>query len=269
MPEQLPPQEFLMDPPPQPRQLKTVDEIRGDVRTIRNESAHHREFSPSALYWTAQVGKLTESLLRGEIAQKEFDGLIGTIIAEKETAAEIDQLTGIHRRDAFMKRSYELLSLLRRTDQVASVAFIDLDGFKQINDSYGHDAGDAVLQQVAGFLQSEIREHDELGRLGGEEIGMMLPSTDEEGAHTLLERLGEALPDAVEEALTGMGFAITERITMSVGIAPIQFAGNPKEKLSETVLQSALSEADKRMYQAKKLGKNRVISAKNLPPQEG
>jgi diguanylate cyclase (GGDEF)-like protein len=268
MPETPPPHEPTIIPSTEPRPLKSLETIRDDVRTIRREATIHPEFSTNAIHWTNQIAVLTKAFQQGELPAQEFNALVGTLLAEKETAAERDPLTDLYRRDAFLDKSSAFLALSRRNEQPASLAYIDLDGFKSINDVHGHHAGDAVLQQVSGFLQSEVREHDVLGRLGGEEFGLLLPFTSEEKAHDVLERLRERMPESVSEALIGMGFVIPERITMSVGVAPAHFVGNPKEKLPDSVLTDLIKEADKRAYIAKEQGKNQVVSTKNLPPKQ-
>ena len=260
--------ESVANSPIDPRPVKPLGELRADVRTIRAEHSQHPEFAGHAIYWTQQVGVLTEALQQGELPPQEFNSLIGAMMAAQETTRDRDGLTDLLRRDAFIANSSALLSLARRNGQPASLAFIDLDHFKQINDGYGHDTGDAVLQQVSGFLRNELREHDLLGRLGGEELGLLLPFTTEDQAHDVLERLREDMPSAVGEALTNMGFTIAEPITMSVGVTEVAFTGDPHAKLEAAVVQNSIREADQRMYLAKNNGRNRVISSKNLPAPE-
>jgi diguanylate cyclase (GGDEF)-like protein len=123
---------------------------------------------------------------------------------------------------------------------------LDLDGFKAINDTYGHAAGDAMLLCVANTLRANIRETDVPARLGGEEFGILLPNTEVADALILAERLRRA----VEQT----GCVVQEhsmRLTVSIGVAEYR-----PELLD---LDGVLREADAAMYQAKNQGRNRVV----------
>jgi diguanylate cyclase (GGDEF)-like protein len=126
------------------------------------------------------------------------------------------------------------------------VVIIDLDHFKQINDRYGHPAGDAVLKLFADVINSVARRSDIVGRLGGEEFGMVLPSTTSSEALEFSERLHQAINKAV---LKFNGSAI--RYTVSIGLA--EYDNDP-----EVSIDDLLARADKALYRAKQSGRNQT-----------
>ena len=103
-------------------------------------------------------------------------------LAEAERRADIDVLTPLLNRRAFMREVQRAIAVARRHDIPASVIFFDLDGFKAINDRYGHAAGDAALVAVAQRLQHDVRESDVVGRLGGDEFAILLQHADRDAA---------------------------------------------------------------------------------------
>lgn len=129
-----------------------------------------------------------------------------------------------------------------------SIIFIDIDHFKRINDTYGHDAGDDVLRQVADIIQDQVRQLDIVGRYGGEEIVVGLVGADRKNAM----RIAEILRKAIEES----EFAVAEKqdlhITASLGVA---------ELIDEKTIAGVLKRADEALYRAKDEGRNRVIVA--------
>jgi diguanylate cyclase (GGDEF)-like protein len=129
-----------------------------------------------------------------------------------------------------------------------SVIFLDLDGFKGINDRHGHAAGDAALRAVAGALASQLRETDRLGRYGGEEFAVVLPRTDAGEAQAVVERLRGAVAGL---QLGRLG--VTQRLTLSAGVAAAQE--------SDAHFGDVLNRADRALYRAKESGRNRVFVA--------
>lgn len=162
--------------------------------------------------------------------------------------AHIDPLTGIgNRRDFEMRAQRELVRAQRHQRPVSLLTF-DVDHFKRINDTHGHDVGDEVLRALAGIAQQELREHDLLARFGGEEFVALLPDTTLDEALVVAERLRSVLgacrvPTADDEI----------RFTVSVGVA--QLADGASD------LATLLKAADKALYQAKQKGRNQVCLA--------
>ena len=157
-----------------------------------------------------------------------------------EKRANFDPLTGILNRGAFL----EVFDYLTATpiNYPLGLILFDLDDFKRINDTYGHRAGDMVLQAVAKTVKRNIRRTDLFARWGGEEFVILLPKTDLKGAQKVAEKLRKALEELKIEP-----FGI--RVTASFGVTEIA----PGELLEE-----ALERADRALYRAKSRGKNRV-----------
>lgn len=128
--------------------------------------------------------------LMGEVDQlrKETERLRGRV-RELENLADHDVLLPVLNRRAFLREVGRALALAERHNAPSTLIYIDLNGFKAINDSYGHAAGDAALHHVAGLLASHVRETDAIGRLGGDEFGLVLTLTNEDGALAKAEEL--------------------------------------------------------------------------------
>ncbi|MBL3555894.1 MULTISPECIES: GGDEF domain-containing protein [Marinobacter] len=161
-----------------------------------------------------------------------------------EHAARTDELTGLSNRRDMQHRLNEEYSRYRRSGHHFSVALIDLDLFKHINDEYGHDAGDEVLRRFSGLMQTVIRQTDVAARWGGEEFLILLPDTSLLQALTLAERLRSEVANA-EFAFAGKRLPIT----ISAGICSIAKASSVNELLKQ---------ADIHLYNAKEDGRNRI-----------
>lgn len=160
--------------------------------------------------------------------------------------AHVDGLTGLYNRAHFDRRWSEAVSTARRHGRPLSLAMLDLDHFKSINDTYGHPAGDAALQGFAKLLRRECRESDVACRYGGEEFALIMPET------TPLE--AEALAERVCKDLAGLTWPKhPERaVTASVGIVGSDGSGTVESG-------EWLEMADQNLYRAKKAGRNRVV----------
>ncbi|MGD8429820.1 MAG: GGDEF domain-containing protein [Ectothiorhodospiraceae bacterium] len=156
-----------------------------------------------------------------------------------------DHLTGLYNRRYFMQRLQHEIERSRRYRTLYSVAFIDVDDFKPINDRYGHLGGDDVLKRLADACAACVREPDTLARIGGEEFAVLMPETGRTEALTLLERLRSRV-DALRVPQEGE----IVQVTISVGLT------SPDAEASD--LSSVLRCADRALYEAKRLGKNRV-----------
>ncbi len=162
--------------------------------------------------------------------------------------ASIDGLTGLLNRRVFMERFENELKRFERERRPLALIIIDLDNFKQINDNYGHLAGDEVLRQVARQLSSNLRKYDIIGRYGGEEFTVCAPGIDMFGARELAERLRKAIESLrFVEPDTGEEF----QITASLGISWLPHDGIPN---ADVMLKSA----DEALYLAKRRGKNQT-----------
>lgn len=157
--------------------------------------------------------------------------------------ADMDPLTGLYNRRAWNQRLPATEQDARARGIPLTLLFLDLDGFKQLNDAHGHAAGDSILIAMAGVLRAELREEDVIGRHGGEEFVVALPGTDEAHALRVAERIRKRLK---ERSLTAVGV----QCTVSIGVAALQ----PGEDTAEL-----LRRADDAMYAAKSAGRNRVV----------
>ena len=157
----------------------------------------------------------------------------------------IDPLTGINNRGYFMEQLCSEVGRVRRYDRTLSLLMLDLDHFKNVNDSRGHAAGDEALRTVAKVLQSsELRQNDFFGRIGGEEFAIALPETCIRGATDVAERI------RVNLASTPVTYdRIDFIITASIGVS---------EYIPGDVQETLLHRADQAMYDAKQAGRNRV-----------
>ena len=158
--------------------------------------------------------------------------------------AHFDQLTGLPNRTLFIERLSQALSMFSRSQQKISLLFIDLDGFKPVNDTYGHSVGDKLLKEVASRLHTCIRECDTAARLGGDEFVVMLLESDLTHATGVAERILETLRQPYE-----LGKKTIENVSASIGVAEYPLHGDSMDAL--------LTAADNAMYHAKRGGKNK------------
>jgi diguanylate cyclase (GGDEF)-like protein len=169
-------------------------------------------------------------------------------LAERmERLATIDDLTGVLGRRAFIARSEALLDVAKLTKSKLSIAILDIDNFKGINDRYGHAAGDRALAHVALTISREIRQTDVLGRIGGEEFALLLPLTGKEDAARLTNRLRATIAESVSHAPTG-----DVTCTLSAGVDEFGAGDN---------VASVMARADTALYAAKDHGRNCVMLA--------
>ncbi|PZA06541.1 MULTISPECIES: sensor domain-containing diguanylate cyclase [unclassified Meiothermus] len=217
--------------------LGTVCVIDSRPRQIGDEE--QKALAALARQVTAQLE------LRREIRDRQrYQELLEEANARLKHLAERDELTGLYNRRVLMARFREEFHRALRYGQPLSLLMIDVDGFKEYNDTYGHPAGDEVLKQVARRIQSRLRAGDLLARYGGEEFALLLPNTPSQGAMALAERLRQEVEQASWPS---------RPVTISVGVATQSAAAEEPHTL--------LAAADEALYQAKRLGKNRVVQA--------
>lgn len=173
--------------------------------------------------------------------------------AALDASARTDQLTNLPNRRHLDESLAAALSVGGRHQLPVSVLVMDLDHFKRVNDTYGHTAGDAVLQHVAGILQRSARTEDTIGRWGGEEFLAVLPHTDPSGATQIAERLCQLVQDTPYTNNTGERSIVT---TLSIGCATDGVGGN-KDGL--------IHRADQALYRAKTEGRNSVRTERMRP----
>jgi len=161
--------------------------------------------------------------------------------------ARTDALTGALVRGHFFDLAGREIERARREEKPLGVLMIDVDHFKSVNDVYGHAAGDETLRRIAGLARSQLRPSDVFGRIGGEEFAVVLPNVGPQESLTVAERLREKV--AAAEIVVAPGRTLS--CTVSVGAASMR-AGDER-------FEDALGRADARLYEAKDLGRNRVV----------
>ncbi|MBA2287824.1 MAG: diguanylate cyclase [Ktedonobacteraceae bacterium] len=224
----------------------------------------HDEIGQTAQAMRTIIAGVHSTVEGYEIARHELQQVYGEI-AEKNQAltsanvrlaslATTDPLTGLSNHRAVMVRIEEELARCRRTQIVCAILFIDIDHFKHINDTWGHLAGDVVLQEAGRRLTTAVRQEDFVGRYGGEEFAIVLTNIDLGTAKETAERVRTTLGamPCVWQA-EGAESIISIPVTVSIGVAIYREHGSTRESLIEA--------ADTAMYSAKHTGRNRVCLA--------
>ncbi len=160
-------------------------------------------------------------------------------------------LTGAKNRRHFMERAELEVHRLRRHGVPFSVALLDLDHFKSVNDTFGHQAGDDVLKEAVQRWQSGRRPFDTLGRIGGEEFALLLPGAGADGACIVAERLRTVLSDTSIQTIAG-----PIEVTVSIGVA--------EADSEDGSIEATLGRADEALYATKRTGRNKVTVAQDL-----
>ncbi|MEP1216565.1 MAG: diguanylate cyclase [Marinobacter sp.] len=180
--------------------------------------------------------------LRGKLHQRNLE--LGKAMEQIQELVNVDALTGVYNRRRLFEVITEECNRYSRMPGSFSLCLMDIDHFKEVNDTYGHQAGDAILQAVARSVSDGLRAIDCFGRYGGEEFLLVLPQTPLEGARIKAERVREAI-----EALTFPDIAEGFRVTVSIGVAEY----HREESTDDTLLR-----ADQALYAAKDDGRNNV-----------
>jgi diguanylate cyclase (GGDEF)-like protein len=189
--------------------------------------------------WFITVGMVSGAGSLVHVLRSRNDALIERLFE----AARTDRLTGLVNRHGFDERLELELERSRRTEQPVALVLADVDHFKEVNDGFGHPAGDAVLSAVARAAKGSMRKVDTVARIGGDEFALVLPCTEAEGALEVAERLRGEVAHLPHDARGSL--------TMSFGIVEFPLHGETRESLVEA--------ADGALYRAKGLGRNRSV----------
>ena len=165
--------------------------------------------------------------------------------ARIEQMARFDELTGLANRFEYTTQITETFAKLERTGEGFALLYLDLDGFKQVNDSLGHDIGDHVLMETASRLRSAIRSNDQLARFGGDEFLLILPSSD----IAVVTAIAQRMIDVMTRAFDVEGKTVYVTASIGIAIAPLDGA-NPADLLRH---------ADTALYKAKSAGRNMLM----------
>ena len=168
-----------------------------------------------------------------------------------------DGLTGVQNRRYFEHRCLVEISQSRRYKHALACMFLDIDKFKRINDTYGHQTGDEVLRKAAGLIQNSLRAGDTIARYGGEEFVVLLPQTSLLHAKEVAERIRRGIEAAHFQSTAGQAL----RVTLSIGLSMLESLAEGDESSIQTQAQHLVSEADRALYLAKENGRNRVIAS--------
>jgi diguanylate cyclase (GGDEF)-like protein len=235
-------------------QPMVVNNIREDDLFIKSETSYVRSIAciPMVVYSDViGVINVTNKKKGKEFTEEDVEMLkavadqaaVAVNKAQLWDMAVTDSLTGLYVRRYFMVKLQEEIHRAERYNKPLSIVMVDLDRFKKINDTYGHDAGDRALKTISQFFQRNIRDVDAIGRYGGEEFVMLIPDADKEAAFCLAERLRKELAKVKLEDLPP--------ITISLGIATYPSDGTDIEEL--------IKKADAAMYEAKQKGRNKAV----------
>ena len=165
-----------------------------------------------------------------------------------------DPLTGLSNRRAFMNRSNAAKKRALRDNEPMIVALTDLDHFKSVNDTYGHDVGDAVLKHFSTVMKKSLRGGDIIGRIGGEEFAVVLPKTNYETGKEALERLCHDVEHNPCPYVSEEGNDELLKYTVSIGFTNLSLN-------KDMSIDELLKKADEALYEAKESGRNRAIYA--------
>jgi diguanylate cyclase (GGDEF)-like protein len=204
----------------------------------------------AVIRWRTRWLRRRQRELEAQIADRTAD-----LIGANERLAHLamtDPLTGCANRRHFIERAQDVIALAGRRRMPLSLAILDLDDFKQVNDRFGHPAGDAVLAMVGSVIDEHMRPTDLAGRIGGEEFALLMPDTHAAGARLLADRLRVAIGEAMVQIDDA-----EIRVTSSLGVAGMRSGEN---------FGQLYARADTALYRAKQSGRNRVVSASDARP---
>jgi diguanylate cyclase (GGDEF)-like protein len=188
------------------------------------------------------LGETVLKYLTGRSAESRFHEDIYRLMT-------VDDLTQAFNRQYFHESLKREISRARRYRRCLSLAMLDIDGFKAINDTYGHLAGDAVLKDFAALIAANIRQSDLLARYGGDEFALILPEANPADAHSVCEKLRTLVATHT--------FSFEEKtvpVTTSIGLQSYT------DSAGETSLDTLIAAADARLYEAKQAGRNRICA---------
>jgi len=222
-------------------QMNLLRQITKDqIQTVRTQPEYDNKHYDDLTRLNNELVTLQRELTRKNIELERLN-------AEVQRLAITDSLTGLYNRRGFFELSQREVERAKRFGRPFSVIMLDIDHFKSINDTYGHEAGDQVLEKVTARLRDKLRTVDIVGRYGGEEFSILLPESEPAGALEAGERLRRCIADELIETSQGI-----LKVTISLGLTTL--TDNSK------TLEELLKFADQALYQAKEAGRNRVCA---------
>jgi len=179
-----------------------------------------------------------------DAARSVARGRVQALLESLANISVVDPLTRVHTRHYLLVDLAKRIALTKRSKRPFSLAFIDIDHFKQVNDTFGHVVGDRVLRAVADCINAAVRNSDVVGRYGGEEFAVIMPDTDLMDAHLVAERL--------RSSIESIDFADLKGAPLTISLGVTQWLAG--DESTETIIERA----DRALYRAKNSGRNRV-----------
>lgn len=226
---------------------------REQHKLMRKVEAHRRilqetdNLAQEQMDLRRQLSQKNQELEEAKLKLEQNNRELEEAKSELERLSQTDALTGLHNRRHFDELFPREIRRARRYHHWLAVLMLDLDHFKDVNDTHGHSAGDAVLSEIAHCIGEQLRETDTVARYGGEEFVVVLPETDREIATVIAGRLREAIARRRTKLENGTELAVTA----SIGVAALQ----------SEITKDILRLADEALYQAKRAGRNQVVTA--------
>jgi len=187
----------------------------------------------------------TNALLEEKVRQRTLE--LEESNRELKLLASVDPLTGLFNRRYFTKSSEQILEIAKRNKTALSIIMLDIDDFKNVNDTHGHKCGDDVIVSVATIIKESIRKSDVACRFGGEEFVVLLPETDAKGAHAIAEKIRSLAQTRVACRVN------SENILVSLSLGVSQYDTTKDESI-----EAIINRADSAMYASKEGGKNQT-----------
>jgi two-component system cell cycle response regulator len=188
--------------------------------------------------------------VRTQVRRKRYTDRLASAVTQSMEAAIVDPLTGLHNRRFMHSHLSALVSESVTQERPLTVLILDIDHFKRVNDTWGHDAGDEVLKDFAGRVRKVVRGVDLVCRTGGEEFVVIMPETEPASAFRVAERIRQSVEMTPFQIGNGQP---PIRVTTSVGMAGFEHG--------HTTVDALLKRADEALYRAKKDGRNRIVAA--------
>ncbi|MEN8303614.1 MAG: GGDEF domain-containing protein [Campylobacterota bacterium] len=205
----------------------------------------HLAIAAFLLIYMPIIVLLSKSIYKNHLITINTHNMLESHVNELKELSITDSLTKAYNRRHFFDAAQTLISIAKRERSEVSFLMIDIDYFKNINDAYGHQVGDYILVRLAQEIKSLIRDSDIFARIGGEEFALLLHGSSLEGAKVTAEKIRSAI-----EKIDFNDNYITLDVTVSIGCATVDNGTNTLEELYQ--------EADKKLYIAKELGRNRI-----------
>jgi diguanylate cyclase (GGDEF)-like protein len=236
--------------------LRKIDEISGektedidentDILELRTKLGAERAENEKLAMENSRLHKEIEkmNLIHSSIVSHDsaLENELSSRLKKMRQMAVLDSLTGAYNRTRFYEILYEQIKMFKIKGVHFSIIMLDVDDFKQINDSFGHDAGDMVLRKISDLIRNLIREQDLFVRWGGEEFLILVPGTIKHKAKKLAER--------IRVEINQHAFDLGRAITCSFGVTEFRV---------QDAVESFVKRVDEALYQAKREGKDRVV----------